>query len=596
MAGDAGGCVLPCRSAKNAGSKHKTVEALDRLIARADAALRRLTPSTRTASYRASLLLAGMFAAVLFVVIVILEWGGVFWAKDRDRYAAVTILASLAAAQFAGLVLPEPARLPGPSRRGWIVLAACIVAIGVLIATWSLDSFLNSSDEYAYYFQARTYLAGRIWNAAPPLGQSLGVNYIWVFQDKWFGQYPPGWPLIIAGFELLTSTRYLANAAIVMLTMLGVAELVRERAGRDAAWLAALLFAVSPFALFQAGSLFSHPLAALTSVCAMLAARESERRSSLLWALLTGCALGVLALTRLAPVPVLGLVSALSCLRGSRRIPRLAAMAVGGAPFLGVLLAYQYLITGDAMMPAYHAGGRLDDHLYFDWPSIKLGIFHNFMALAELGLYVAPAILILLPVALIALTRKRALRPEDFVLPLGFLLFCFYPLNPGVRYGPRYLFDFWPLGVVSVASALPHLASGLRVPFKQLVVSTILYGAVATPFLMVDWRRVTIDRQSLYRSVSASRLHNAIVFTEADSGRLYPLPAADLSRNGLRADGDVLYVACPAGVARWRSPRVSTRTVRCGATVPHLAGRLSCRGYPCRRRAISGDRYACRHA
>jgi hypothetical protein len=501
----------------------------------------------RRSSYAATAALIVGFAVALFLLFDVAHAGGIYWARDRSRGAAAAALIVIGAIQALSLVYCP--RVPRPTRRIWIIVSLVVLAVCVTIGLWAFVDFSNAGDEYVYQFQARTYLAGRLWNQPPPLGKAMAVHYAWIANGKWVGQYPPGWPAFLALFEGLTPTGRLANAVVTVVTMIVVAGLTQRRAGRQAGWLAALLFGLSPFALFHGGSLFSHSLAALLSVTALLAVRESRRRNSLAWSLLAGAAIGWLGITRLVAAPPVALAVALAHLGGPRRIVRLICVGIAGAPFLGLLLWYQNAITGNPLEPVYYMGGRTADHLYFDLPSIIEGVRNNLQALVELGLYVAPAVLVLLPVALWVLVRRRRFEASDLVFPVGLLMFCFYPLHPGERFGPRYLFDFWPLAVVTIASAVPQLGWQWRNRYRALIVATILYGVVATPFLMIEWRRVTQDRRAVYDVIAARDLHHALVFAPLWSGTLLPMPRSDFARNGIAADSDVLFVDCPTGPA-----------------------------------------------
>src|SRR4029077_5720129 len=57
------------------------------------------------------------------------------------------------------------------------------------------------------------------------------------------------------------------------------------------------------------------------------------------------------------------------------------------------------------------------------------------------------------------------------------------------------------------------------------------------------WERVVIDqRMDLYDQVQEQRLHNAVVVVHSATGKLLPMGPPDLTRNGITADGDVIYV------------------------------------------------------
>ena len=80
------------------------------------------------------------------------------------------------------------------------------VALGVIVAgfagslavVWVLRAFPNSADEYAFLFEADTFLAEQLWNPLPPLHEFFAFLHISQVDGKWAALYPPGWPLFLA--------------------------------------------------------------------------------------------------------------------------------------------------------------------------------------------------------------------------------------------------------------------------------------------------------------------------------------------------------------------------------------------------------------
>jgi hypothetical protein len=432
-----------------------------------------------------------------------------------------------------------------PRRLQWVLLLSAILIMSLITALWALDNFPNSADEYAYLFQARTFEAGRLWNRPLPLGQVMGAQYLWVAQGKWVGQYPPAWPAVLAVADRIAPGGWLANIFLTLLAAIGVGHVVTRRAGPEAGWLSVLLFGLSPFTLFNAGSLFSHTLAATLAVAALILWMNARDRVSLFWAVATGCAVGALGLNRSIAAAVLVAALGLDLLLQPRRIRLGLGLMLGGLPFAALLLAYQYSITGDPLKPAYWLGGRDVDHLYFSLSAIKQGLRHNALYLGELSLWAGPPIVALWAIAIVIHVRHRTLTASDLIFPIGVLLFCFYPLHPGNRYGPRYFFDFWPFFVVSLCSALPILNERFRPAWRQSLRFCVVWGAVLWAPLSFEFRWLIHDREELYHQVAQHHLSNAIVCVESSSGHYMPMPRNDLARNDVDGRNSILYARCP---------------------------------------------------
>jgi hypothetical protein len=422
---------------------------------------------------------------------------------------------------------PKAARMAGA--------AGVILALAVALIV--LQRFENSADEYAFVFQARTYLAGRLWNPPPPLGQGLAADYTWVSGLKWAGQYPPGWPGLLAAAGLAGVPFWLVNPVLGAALLALLWRLAKGRGG----W-ALAAFALSPFFVFTAASYHSHVAAAVGALLAFALAEAALARRSTVLALGVGAVLGYLGLIRYATAALVALPLVLSLLRsrsgeqGADPRPRLLLAAVAGmVPFGLALLAYHWAITGDPLKPVYWLGGRTVDHLYFDPEGIRRGAEISLWRLVELSEWMSPALLPLYGLALAAKLRARSLTAADWVFPLFVGLYLFYPFDGANRYGPRYLFDAVPFLVLTIATA------ELGVFGRRLAVLAVVATLCTQPFLWGRYRAIVAERLDVDRQVREKGLDHAVVLVESDPGRIWRMEAGDLARNGIDADGPVLY-------------------------------------------------------
>ena len=239
-------------------------------------------------------------------------------------------------------------RLVALAERHRRLAALMLVGLGItgsLLAVWILRAFPNSPDEYDYLFEAKTFLAGRLWNPLPPLPDLFAHVHLIFWYEKWVSLYPPGWPMLLAAVMGLRLPPWLAGPLCGGVLLFAMLKLGQKRDGTLGGLLAVALVAFSPFFLFNAGSYFSGISAAMMGLLfcwAALAFLEYPRWSN---AICAGLALGMLGLIRSQNVVLSGLPFAVQfLLRARRRHYCLApGIILAGLPFLAALLLYNYV-------------------------------------------------------------------------------------------------------------------------------------------------------------------------------------------------------------------------------------------------------------
>lgn len=503
-------------------------------------------------SYIRTLCCAAIFFAIIYAISTA-HWSDIFWGKDRSRLASAVELGLTGAVSMAFPLLAGPLRLPSPSAARWRALWFLLAIACLGMSCYVFAGYCFSGDEKAYLFEADTLKSFRLWNPPPPLGLAQTSTYIWVKDGKWVAQYSPGWPALLALFGGSFPTGRLANALCTVLAAYSIKILVDRRGGGEssASWLAVLLFGLSSFALLNGGSMFSHSMAAAFGALAMVLSGKAVDERWFRNALATGACIGVLCLTRNATALVFAMAVAVDQFRKPGWLARGSVIGLGIIPFVGVLLWYQKAITGDPFMPVYWYGGRTVDHLYFDFRSIKLGIKHAVTNQAELSLFVAPLFVLMWIPSLWICIKKKKWSAVDLVLPFGIILYLFYPLDPGARWGPRYYFDFWPMAVVTIGVALSEL-KGIRASvLRQMLTVSIVYTVVLSVTLPAQIRNVVLDRYDVFEQAQAKLLNDAVVCAgfRYDPGRSTLSPEAgrngiDLTPSGASRNHPVVYVNC----------------------------------------------------
>lgn len=474
----------------------------------------------------------------------------------------------------------NPAMIP------WLGGALCLVT-GALAGTF----WPNSGDEHAYVFLADTFLAGRLSNPAPPDLELFKLFRVFTVGSKTFGQFPPGWPLVLAPFRA-AGLDWLANPLLAVL--LGISLLgAMRRLGieRKVQSPALLLVLVSPFVLFNGGSMFSHMLCAATASLIVWQQLADEDQPFLWRKVLIGALFGILLLTRYEAFAILAGLFAADRLWYRRRSAFSDAVPI----VLGILpaclfhMAYDWAITGDPLLtPAALTNpgatfqeafvnladmtARAADHMLF-WTAL-LGLFGGFTVAA-----------LQLP-ALAHKLKCRSLRFFDLALPAAILFFLYFPYDGGHQYGPRYWFFAWPLSALSVVTGLVaadgalSLGATRRAAFGGVVAVNLMVCAISMPWLIATTRAYIDARREVYAAVPP--VTPAIMLVPDRTLQLWPWPrhfipaySLDFARNDVNFSGPLLYGLLDAPDAIERACRLGGRAVFTWSASSALA-RVAC--------------------
>jgi hypothetical protein len=370
--------------------------------------------------------------------------------------------------------------------------ALVLAAFAVLTCVIVFAGNPRTVDGFADLFQARTFLAGRLWAHAPQgdLAANFSTLHMIVGPTRWFSQYPPGQALVLAG-GLALGAWWLLNPLFAVALVFGTYRVARWCCDETAARLAAVLLCVSPFVVAISGSELSHlPAAAL----GMLAAAAATAAGGGRWrrgALAAGAALGLMAAFRpldavAAAVPV-GVITLLASPTGRRRAAVLGLVAAAGAALSVPILWYNSRTTGSWLQFGY---------TYLWGPELALG-FHPVLwgtaltparavaltglDLHQLNMYLFDSpfpILVLIAAGFIAGRRRILLRdvtPLAGVLALMTIFFFYW--HRDVFYGPRFLFSAVPWFVVLAARALVLLRRAGREAYPGVTSGgVVVYG------------------------------------------------------------------------------------------------------------------------
>ena len=444
---------------------------------------------------------------------------------------------------------------------GLAVVTVLLLAGGVI----ALRAFPNSGDEYAYLFQAQTFRAGRLWNVLPPVPDAFASFRILMTDGKWVSQYPPGWPIIIAGVTSLGLPDYVASPAAALLLLFGFAHLTRELIGPGAALAGTALLACCPFFLLNGASYFSHVPAALFGVLFVLCGVRFLESASIPSAVGAGAALGFLCIIRPFSAVLIAIPCTVELLRRATSVHyrRLAWFFVGIFPFITGFLLYNNAITGNPFLepiswghPAFHFGLQPVNDGGFS-PTLLRRVGWAIIRLMELAQWTSPLLCFLYAIAALWKLGRRRFAFYDFVFPIFVLGYFLFPDLGGNRYGPRYYFEAYPFMVLTVISAATAWLASRRTASREAaaagaIVGAIIMGLAAYPALAYQFREIVNERMELYDLVNKSHLSNAIVVIRSSTGStrcsgcsglsgVSLMDPPDLTRDGIDLSQSVLY-------------------------------------------------------
>jgi hypothetical protein len=252
----------------------------------------------------------------------------------------------------------------------WFVIGMIAVCIGAALATalmahYAFPKGSGITDESAYQAQANALAHGDLTLSRSLVDPSFRPFLSGVRGNEVVFKYQPVWPALIAAsngiFGSTVPLRVFLSVAGVLAIAWFAWELVNDR---RVVLIAASLFALSPFMWVQSASVLGYQLSLAVSTATGAALLAATRRRSLTFAIVAGALFGVAlfhrpfdALIAIGPV----LVFALWRAARSRAIGQLlVGIALGGAPFAALFLAYNRAVMGNPLRMPFNVSGKLD--------------------------------------------------------------------------------------------------------------------------------------------------------------------------------------------------------------------------------------------
>lgn len=370
-------------------------------------------------------------------------------------------------------------------------------------------------DDAIYRFQGKCLALGMPSLPAPAEVEAFVVPGVTVYNGRVFGKYYPSYPILLAMGEL-ARVPWLVTPVLAGLLVLGTFFLGQTMFTAQVGMFGSVLVATSPLVRNLATVYLSHMACAGACVWGTWAFLRARSRSSMSLAVLCGVLWVFAGLARPLTAAALAIPIALVVLRdltkkGSEDKRWIAALVVVGVVGMGLVLAWNALLTGDPKVSAYEVSRPKDAFGFVDvnpGGAGSLGVYTPTQALGTLrtqlnsaGKTVFPVnlegfalLLLLLPVLNALLPNPQ--RPQRLLLALAALVLVvahfFYPGTRGVSaaaYGPRYYSEGLAAYMILVvllggnflehvlARRIPAMVQGRR--WGTYAVLLLLFGAAA---------------------------------------------------------------------------------------------------------------------
>lgn len=446
-----------------------------------------------------------------------------------------------------------------PARTG-VLLGSIACLLYSLVALKVFSGVPLHLDEISQVVQARIFATGRLYLESGNTPEFRSLLHVLDGEGKWYAQFPPGGPLMLVPGVLL-GVSWLSGPVMGALSVALFWGVVRRLVSSPQVALgAAILFALTPFVVFMSGSHMNHVAALLwVLVAAYAVARLSEKEDrQVLWALLLGFALGMLAATRPVDAVAFALPAGVWMLWrarvGANRVAELLVSGVGVALPVGALLLYNQETTGSAFLFAYEKLWGSEHGLGFHqppWgeahtPARGLELISLYFLRLQTYLFETPVPSLLFVAAALLVVRLRSAVERMWLASAALLLVLYFLYwHDGFYLGPRFVYLLTPFCVLLVARGLGEMGEVIassdvrRGVWGTVAASAVMAAGLNVPERTGQYRAgLSIMRQDPVAVAQAAGVTNSLVLVRESWGaqlvaRLWALGVSRGATEGL---------------------------------------------------------------
>lgn len=328
-----------------------------------------------------------------------------------------------------------------------IVFCAVACALVVWVRNDSLQGLATVSDELSYLRQAEIFYSGELSERSHEPRAFFDSEQM-LNDGRYYSKYPPGASICYSVGFWIGEFQY-TPAAFLLLNLLLTWRLCRRLFDVRTAHLALLLASISPFFVCMGESFLSHgPGLFFCLLTFYFHVRWFESRGP--WpALFSGMAGGFFLLIRpVSAVAVLAPLLVYSLFSNKKKIPArlvgLVLFGIGFSIFAGLLLAYNYEQTGDALLNPYDKyAAEYTPYDKFGPDNASQGAMNTLFNVSRLNRWLfgfAPSLLLVIPLfAVGAATAWEIVFVLALIALAGAYVFHWFWGIPW--YGPLYYYE-----------------------------------------------------------------------------------------------------------------------------------------------------------
>jgi hypothetical protein len=447
-----------------------------------------------------------------------------------------------------------------PTRFG-LSISTVALLIYAVVASAVFSRVPISIDELVQVIQARTFVGGRLWQAASPTPEFYSVLNMVDVNGRYYSQFPPGGPAMLA-VGVLVGAPWLVGpvcGAVSVMAFWWYLRVVEPR--RGVAVGAVMLFALAPFVAFMAGSHMNHVPTLMWLVLAMAAMARvmSSPRPAPLFALANGFALGCAATVRPVDAFAFALPAGVwyvALALGDRgRWRDVCAAGLGVAIPFGAMMWVNAQTTGEPLLFGYQVlWGRSHDLGFHraPWgiahtPARGLELINLYFLRLQTYLFES-SIPSLVPVLGALYLTPRVDRFDRYLLASASLVLGLYFAywHDGFIFGPRFVFAMAPMLALWTARfpglVRERFGAGLayRSTWYGLGVAAVLAVGVSLPARVREYTHAFVPMRLDYLGAARrARVENALIFVRESWGT--QLMARMWALGVPRSEAELLY-------------------------------------------------------
>lgn len=430
------------------------------------------------------------------------------------------------------------------------LLAITGFALTNLISYTLFDHIPHVQDSIAQLFHGNILAQGALVAPAPPWPPDFfNVLHMIINDGKWYSQYPPGHPILLAAGNLINAP-WIINPLFGSFTIIAAYALGKEIFDETAGRIAAGLTLLSPFVFFMSSEFMNHTTALFFFVIFILYFAKSLRTGSLLHGLLAGGALGWLTHIRPYSAPALAAPFLLyGFVLMFKRWPEIKFAVTGFAAafslFIGLLLAFNWatngdpflfgfqVLWGDKVQPGFGHSGWGETHTPFRGLQQMLSNLNGLNKyLFELPI---PSLLLVMPLFFSGKHNRW-----DYMLVASFALvtiaYFFYWFQDWC-FGPRFLFEASVPLILITARGIQHFPTlwndvfGFRT--ERMKVRILSLGGLAfifvvglvtnlPPHIQMYGQSYWGVNADVIRTVEKMGIEKGVIFVKSYYGSVFP--------------------------------------------------------------------------